>query len=84
MKTTCYKKIDFCLGTNGVAHAVTHAGITSYEGGLKYSDHRALFVDINEELLFTSKGVDPTAHKGRGLRLKNKESSEEIQRSLLV
>lgn len=59
------RKIDFCLGTNGVAHAVTRAGITSYEGGLKYSDHWALFVDINEELLFTSKGVDPTAQKGR-------------------
>ena len=57
------KKIGFCLGTNRVAHAVTHAGITSYKGGLKYSDHRALFVDINEELLFTSKGVDPTVQK---------------------
>ena len=53
---------------------MTRAGITSYEGGLKYSDHRALFVDINEELLFTSKGVDPTARKGRGLRLKNKQA----------
>ena len=68
------KKIDFCLGTNGVAHAVTRAWITSYEGGLNYSDHRALFVDINEDLLFTSKEVDPFAHKGRGLRLKNKEA----------
>ena len=62
------------MGTPGVANAVTRAGITSYEGGLKYSDHRALFVDINEELLFTSKGVDPTACKGRGLRLKNKQA----------
>jgi hypothetical protein len=68
------RKIDFCLGTPGVANAVTRAGITSYEGGLKYSDHRALFVDINEELLFTSKGVDPTARKGRGLRLKYKQA----------
>ena len=67
------RKIDFCLGTNGVAHAVTCAGITSYEGGLKYSNHRALFVDINEEMLFTSKGVDPTAHKGRGLRIRKKK-----------
>ena len=33
------RKIDFCLGTPGVANAVTQAGITSYEGGLKYSDH---------------------------------------------
>ena len=62
------------MGTPGVANAVTRAGITSYEGGLKYSDHQALFVDINEELLFTSKGVDPTACQGRGLHLKNKQA----------
>ena len=60
------KKIDFCLDTHGAAYAVTRAEITSYEGGLKYSDHRTLFVDISEELSFTSKEVDPTAHKGRG------------------
>ena len=74
------KKIDFCLGTNGVAHAVTRAGITSYEDGLKYSNHRALFVDINKELLFTSKGVDATAQKGRGLRLKNKEAVKKYRK----
>ena len=68
------RKIDFCLGTPGVANAVTQAGITSYEGGLKYSDHQALFADINEELLFTSKGVDPTACKGRGLHVKNNQA----------
>ena len=68
------RKIDFCLGTPGVANAVTQAEITSYEGGLKYSDHQALLVDINEELLFTSKGVDPTACEGRGLRLKSKQA----------
>ena len=79
------KKIDFYFGTNGVAHAVTCAGITSYD--LKYSDHWALFVDINEELLFTSKGVDPTAQKGRGLQLKNKEAVKkyrEVFRSKLL
>ena len=66
---------------------MTRAGITSYEGGLKYSDHPALFADINEELLFTSKGVDPTACKGRGLRLKNKQAVlkyREVFRSKLV
>jgi hypothetical protein len=81
------KKIDFCLGAHEVAHAVTCARITSHEGGLKYSDHQALFVDINEELLFTSKGVDPTVHKGRGLRLKNKEAVKkyrEVFRSKLL
>jgi hypothetical protein len=81
------KKIDFCLGTNGIAHAVTHVGITSYEGRLKYIDHWALFVDINKELLFTSKEVDPTVHKGWGLRLKNKEAVKkyrEVFRSKLL
>ena len=29
------KKIDYCLGTNGVAHAVTHAGNTLCESGLR-------------------------------------------------
>jgi hypothetical protein len=46
-----------------------------------------LFVDINEELLFTSKGVDPTAHKGRRLQLKNKEAEKkyrEVFRSKLL
>ena len=81
------KKIDFCLGTHGVAHAVTRAGITSYEGGLKYSDHQALFVDINKDLLFTSKEVDAAAHKGRGSLLKNKEAVKkyrELLRSKLL
>ena len=68
------RKINFCLGTSGIANAVTQAGITSCEGGFKYSDHRALFVDMTEELLFTSKGVDPIACKGRGLVLKNKQA----------
>jgi exonuclease III len=33
------RKIDFCLGTPGVVNAVTQAGITPCEDGLKYSDH---------------------------------------------
>ena len=40
--------------------SVTRAGITSYEGGLKLSDHQALFIDISEEILFSSQGIDPT------------------------
>jgi hypothetical protein len=68
------KKIDFYLGTEGVYSSVMRAGITSYEGGLKFSNHRALFVDTNEEALFTSQGADPTSRKGRGLRVKNKDA----------
>ena len=33
------RNIDFCLGTMGIATSVPRAGITSYEGGLKFSDH---------------------------------------------
>ena len=52
------RKIDFFLGTQGVASAVVQAGITAYKDGFKYSDHRALFVDLNEDALFSSQGVD--------------------------
>ena len=68
------KKINFCLGTDGVYSSVMRAGITSYEGGLKFSNHKALFVDINEGALFTSQGADPTSQKGRGLQGGNKDA----------
>jgi hypothetical protein len=71
-------KIDFCLGTPGVANAVTQAGITSYEGGLKYSDHQALFVDINEELQFTKKGGGSHSTQEKGSVLKEQTSSAKI------
>ena len=66
------RKIDFCLGTQGVASAVVQAVTTANEDGFKYSDHRALFVNLNEDALFSSQGMDPTSWHGRGLRAKNK------------
>jgi hypothetical protein len=68
------RKIDFCLGTMGIATSVTRAGITSNEEGLKFSDHQTLFIDINEEALFSSQGVDPTSCRSRGLWMKNKKA----------
>ena len=68
------QKIDFCLGTMGIATSVTRAGLTSYEGGLKFSDHQALFIDISEDALFSSQGVDPTSCRSRGLWMKNREA----------
>ena len=68
--------MNFCLGTQEVALAVVQAGITAYEDGFKYSDHRALFVDLNEDALFSSKGADPTSRHGRGLRTKNKMATQ--------
>ena len=58
----------------GIATSVTRAGITSYEGGLKLSDHQAFFIDISEEILFSSQGIDPTLCRGQGLWMKNKEA----------
>jgi hypothetical protein len=43
-----------------------------YSQGLKFSDHRALFVDLNEDILLSGKGTDPTHRRLRGLRLSNK------------
>jgi hypothetical protein len=76
------KKIDFCLGTGGVLASVMRTGITSNEGGLKFSNHRALFVDTNEEALFTSQGADSTSQKGRGLQVKNKHAVKKYREVL--
>ena len=70
------RKIDFCLGTQGVASAEVQEGITAYDDGFKCSDHRALFVDLNEDALFSSQGADPTSWHGRGLRTKNKMATQ--------
>ena len=66
------QRTDFCLGTHGVASVVVQVGITAYEDGFKYSDHRALFVDLNEDALFSSQGANPTSWHSRGLHIKNK------------
>ena len=55
---------------------MVQAGITPYEDGFKYSDHRAIFVDLNEDTLFSSQGADPTSQHGRGLRTKNKMATQ--------
>jgi hypothetical protein len=58
----------------GIATSVTRAGIISHEGGLKFSDHRALFIVINEKALFSSQGGEPTSCCGQGLWMKKKEA----------
>ena len=55
---------------------MVHAGITAYEDGFKYSDHRALFADLNEDAIFSSQGVNPTSWHGRGLHTKNKMATQ--------
>ena len=54
-----YPKNRLLSGTQGVASAVVQAGITAHEDSFKYSDHRALFVDLNEDALFSSQGTAP-------------------------
>ena len=70
------RKIDFCLGTQGVALEVAQAEITAYEDGFKYSDHGEQFVDLNKDAIFSSQGADPTSRHGRGLRTKNKMATQ--------
>ena len=70
------KKIDFILGTVDVALAVSRAGILNYSEGLKYLDHRPLFVDLKETAIFGNRGVDPTTHRARGLRTSNRRHVE--------
>ena len=55
---------------------MVQAGITAYEDGFKYGDHRALFVDLNEDAIFSSQGVNPTSWHGRGLHTKNKMATQ--------
>ena len=43
-----------------------------YNNGLKYSDHRALFIDVDEGRLFSAKGQDLFTQTGRVLHSKNK------------
>ena len=53
------KKIDFILGSlASISQAVVRGGIMDYNNGLKYSDHQALFIDVDEERLFSAKGHD--------------------------
>ena len=61
------RKIDYILGTEKISAAVIKGGMTSFDDGLKFSDHRALFIDLNESALFHDKSKDPTARKNRGL-----------------
>ena len=67
------KKIDFILGSLAISQAVVRGGgIMDYNNGLKYSDHRALFIDMDEGRLFSAKGQDLITQTGRGLHSKNK------------
>jgi len=59
-----------------ILSSVTKGGLTTYEDGLKFSDHRALFIDIKETDVFVDKGSDPTARENRGLRTKSKEQTK--------
>ncbi len=71
------RRIDYILGSINVALAISRVGILSYMDGIKFSDHRALFVDIKESLIFAAQSSDPTRKTARGLRSTNKKQSEE-------
>ncbi len=44
-------RIDYILGSINVALSVFKVGILSCLDGLKFSDHQAVFVDLNESKL---------------------------------
>ena len=67
------KKIIFWGRKKYQQQCVIKGGMTSFDDGLKFSDHRALLIDLNESDLFPDKSKDPTARKNRGLSSKNKE-----------
>ena len=67
------RRIDCILGTINIALSISKAGILSYSDGLKFSDHRAVFVDIHEVQIFAAEGSDATRRSSRGLRSKNKK-----------
>ena len=71
------RKLDYILGSLNIAQSVSRAGILAYSDGLKFSDHRALFIDVKETSLFTDRGADPTSHKSRGLHMSNKKQANE-------
>ncbi len=67
------KRIDFILGSFNIAMSVSKRGILDYSSGLKFSDHRALFVDLSELAVFGSNGkITPPTRQVRGLRASNK------------
>ena len=38
------RKIDYILGTMKISSSVTKGGLTTYNDGLKFSDHRAISI----------------------------------------
>ena len=67
------RKIDYILGAEKISAAVIKDGMLSFDDGLKFSDHRALCIDLYESALFHVKSKDATARKNCGLSSKNKE-----------
>ena len=64
------RHIDFIHGTPLLLSAVRRGGILSFHQS-PHSDHRALYVDLDEKLLFQDSSTDPTAPSHRLLRLSN-------------
>ncbi len=70
------RRIDYILGSPGITRSVTRTGILAFNDGLKYSDHRAVFIDVSEAGLFSDSGSDPISIKTRGLQTSNRKQVE--------
>ncbi len=66
------RRIDFIFGTPFVLSATCRGGILSFDQGPP-SDHRAIYVDLDETALFSDKAIDPTGRSFRLLRINNPE-----------
>jgi hypothetical protein len=68
-------KTDYMLGTPKIAAAVRAGGILNFEQGLT-SDHRGMYLDLDETSLFSTKNADPTRPLARQLRLSNVQATK--------
>ncbi len=66
------RRIDFIVGTALLVQSARRGGILSKEQSPS-SDHRALYLDLDESTLFHDNSIDPTSPSVRLLRLNNPE-----------
>ena len=74
--TYCHgqKKIDYILGSFIIAQAVVRGGLTSYDNGIKFFDHRPIFIYCFQEgIPFSAYSQDTRSRSYRSICSKNKQ-----------
>ena len=68
------KKIDYILGSFIIAQAVVRGGLTSYDNGIKFFDHRPIFIYcFQEDIPFSAYSQDTSSRLYRSICSKNKQ-----------